>query len=176
MSSETEYESNVIREATFDDIDQLARLYIASYSQNPQGGARAAALDFAETTAHMGRLVSSQSQTFKFWVSVTIAGQIVGYSTTQPTYPSPDPKYRNGFGLISTYIAPVAMGKGLGTKLVDHNLNYCRTQTDLAYIVGYRAPSNDRSVKITDQFGFETIGKLPARSDFPLNDFIVLSL
>jgi L-amino acid N-acyltransferase YncA len=167
----------LIREATDNDAESLADCWIDSFAQQFSNGELAEiGLDRPDTIKFMRELISNQDEVFKFWLAATDDGTILGYSTTQPTYLTPHRPFREGIGLIMTFLSSSYQSSGIGTKLVDHNLAHCKATGKIKVIMGYQMYSNERSVKITDRLGFVRVGKLPETDLFPDYGIIMLPL
>lgn len=171
-------EEHQVRQAMEADIPQLFNIWKEANSSfsNVKGFDSRPPIDDEFAHKQLKDLVVNQDQNFRFWVALDSANKILGYSTTQPLWPTPDKYLREGVGFIMTYIDQKHKGEGIGQRLFEYNMDYCRNHTTLKYCFGFRLPANALSVKITDKSGYETIGHFPQREDFPLFDIIMLSL
>ncbi len=113
--------------------------------------------------------INSQTTDFKFWICLSRTNEIAGWQSILPFQVSPNPVIKNSFGQSSTYIRPQFQGKGLGKLLLKHALEYCKSNTNIKFVIGFVLDQNKKSLKMCDEIGFQRMGVLPIndKGQFP---------
>ena len=141
-----------VRDATAEDLPQIQAIYshhvltgLASFEESPP--------DLAEMTA---RFEATLARNLPYLVAES-EGRIAGYAYAGPYRPRP--AYR--FSLEnSVYVAPDALGKGVGSALLRELLRRC---TSLGYrqVVAVIGDSeNHASIRLHEKHGFRRSGEL----------------
>jgi L-amino acid N-acyltransferase YncA len=153
------------RQATIDDVPRITEIWLEGVNA-AFGTVDAEVGDLSQIHARLSKLVQQQTENFKFWVCLE-GSTIVGWSTVQPFHTTPMESMRNAYGFLSTYISKDCQGRGVGLDLVTFVIDYCRSHTQISFVLGLQDRSNVPSVAVTDRLGFTNFGSLPQVPDVP---------
>ena len=144
-----------VRDATSGDLEEIAAIYahhvrhgLASFEETPPGPAEMERRFQAIATCGLPYLVAEQD-----------SGRVQGYAYAGPYRSRPGYRYSLE---NSVYVAPGALGKGLGKALLEELILRC---TNLGYrqmiaIIG--DSENWPSIRLHESFGFRHVGTLSA--------------
>lgn len=164
-----------IRQAIDTDTAILTQIWLDAFLVQFQGK-EVPTLDENFAFEQTQNLIHAQDDTFKLWVCIDDKDEVLGYSTTQPLWPTQNKDIRNSIGFIMTYVNQKYKGHGIGDKLFTHNMWFCKNHTKLTWCLGFRLPTNKLSVSITDKAGYQTIGQFPSVQGAPEWEIIMLPL
>jgi L-amino acid N-acyltransferase YncA len=153
-------DDSFVREGIDSDIPAICQIWLQGVAL-AFGGSTPNLPTHEEMIDHFRSLLQRQDATFKFWVCVTTSDTLIGWSTVQPFHTTPLRAAREAYGFISTYMGDASRGRGVGSKLLEFVIAYCRNHTNLAYVLGIQDRSNIASVTISDRVGFVDYGVLP---------------
>ncbi|MDF1719591.1 MAG: GNAT family N-acetyltransferase [Minwuia sp.] len=140
-----------IRPATLDDVPAITAIY-AHWVETGTSSFELTAPDTCEMRARFTALLDKDLP----WLAATRGGAVVGYAYAGLYRPRP--AYR--FTLEdSIYLAPDAVGTGIGRPLLSALIDACRVAgcRNLMAIVGDNA-TNTGSVRLHIALGFEPVG------------------
>lgn len=95
---------------------------------------------------------------FNFWVAVDNDDVVLGWQSLSKC--SNNPFKENTYAESSTYISKCNRYKGLGKALLDYVMNIAEN-SELEYIIGFVAISNEPAKKITEDTGWHIVGQIP---------------
>lgn len=156
-----------IRSAVATDAASMAAIFLDARSTQYTAEVYKTLLADSNLMDQFNAIVHNQDNDFKCWVAVTPDGEILGYSATQRIIPTPDLLLQSKVGYVSTYIKRSSKASGLGTRLFTHNMNYCRFESNIEYVLGLQYRGNPASVSITDNAGFEVMGEFDKLTGYP---------
>ncbi len=141
-----------VRDATAEDLPQIQAIYshhvltgLASFEESPP--------DLAEMTA---RFEATLARNLPYLVAES-EGRIAGYAYAGPYRPRP--AYR--FSLEnSVYVAPDALGKGVGSALLHELLQRCAALGYRQVVAVIGDSENHASIRLHEKHGFRRAGEL----------------
>jgi len=95
---------------------------------------------------------------FNFWLAVDETEKILGWQSLIRV--SNNPFREHAFAESSTYISKSNRLKGVGRLLLKHVMAEAE-KSELEYIIGFVALSNEAAKKITSETGWHVIGQMP---------------
>lgn len=151
MSDEARFPP-LVREATIEDLTQIQAIYshhvlsgLASFEESPP--------DLAEMTA---RFEATLARNLPYLVAES-EGRIAGYAYAGPYRPRP--AYR--FSVEnSVYVAPDALGKGVGSALLRELLQRCTALGYRQVVAVIGDSENHASIRLHEKHGFRRAGEL----------------
>lgn len=102
-----------------------------------------------------------QDNNFKIW-GYFHSGVLQGWQALLPCQSAP--VVWTKFAESSTYVDPGSRSRGVGRSLLTHAIADARTNSELAYIMGYISEGNTHVQKLVTDVGFHKVGVLPKSS------------
>lgn len=164
----------IIRAASLDDLDDIVAIWRQGVLE--QGSAADETyLKIDNLKKEFSFQIEQQNEDFKFWICLTYDNCIAGWQSILPFHVSPNPIVKSSFGQSSTYVRKEFQGQGIGKLLLNHALDYCKTNSNIKYVFGIVLTDNKKSLKMCDEIGFHNMGTLPKKQnfDFPNWDFLI---
>lgn len=140
------------RNATLEDLDKIVSIY------NSTIPTRMVTADTTEVTIASKVNWFQEHSTDKrpLWI-MEEDNKIIGWVSFQSFYGRP--AYDNT-AEISIYLDKDARGKGLGKKVLEHAIDYCK-ELKIKTLLGFIFAHNEPSLKLFKGFGFEQWALLP---------------
>ena len=145
----------LIRDATRDDVPAIAAIY-ADAVLNGTASFELDAPGEAEMAARMAAIVESG---YPYIVAVDSAGMLFGYAYAG-SYRA-RPAYRWTVE-DSVYIAPDAMGRGIGRALLAEIIARCEASGFRQMVAVIGGADHAASIRLHERLGFAHAGRLPA--------------
>lgn len=114
----------------------------------------------------------SRNKIFNYWVWVDETNNILGWQSLSKV--TVNPLKDEYFAESSTYVRKEARHLGIGKNLLDYVMKEAET-SQLQYVIGFVAKTNEATRKATRETGFIELGELPdnSKTNFIKKLFIV---
>ncbi|WP_317930700.1 N-acetyltransferase [Halioxenophilus sp. WMMB6] len=118
---------------------------------------------------------TSKEQGYRLWLElprqtfvVEEAGEILGTYYIKTNQAGPGSHVCN----CGYMVAPAARGRGLATAMCEHSQQLAKTLGYLAMQFNFVAASNEGAVRLWNQLGFATVGRLPKAFNHPALGYV----
>ena len=143
----------MIRPVTAQDAGAIRALY-NHYIDNTVVSFEELPVTDAEIAARIGKVHAAGLP----WLVAEEAGVLLGYAYAAPW------QERSAYrfcALVSVYLAPDKVGKGLGTQLYEALFAALRNSTQIRWVIGGIALPNAASVALHEKMGMKKVGVHP---------------
>lgn len=150
--------TGTIRQLTNEDFDAMYQIWedgIAAALTNPAltGGPRRRFYRQFYRDA-----LERQDRNFKIWGYFN-SQRLVGWQSVLPCQSAPMMWHK--FAELSTYVAPGNRERGIGRNLLLHAIADAKSNSELAYLLGFVSEANLHVQRLVQEVGFQRIAPLP---------------